>query len=616
MSERSERVAQHFVGRPSLRGGPMRSRPVVPRRPLLAVLRYGRSTRLPLVLAFLGALGQYAGAIVAAAAAGWLAGAAIDGSRPGQLTGGFVVLGAGVVAACVGAWANGLFGHAFAFRHQTTLRLGIYDGLERSAPRALLGARTGDLAAITMGDVEMLEGFFAHLGITAAAATVTSVASVVALGVLHPVFAAVAAAGLLALAVAPTLLARRERRLGERMRDELGVLNAEVVDGIQGLRELIVFRGTGAWTDRVRRRTAAYQAGLNAHGRATGLQAAVTDLVMSVTVVAILILAVTAVTDGRIALATATLVIPLTIAALGPVAEAVGMAGALSPLRAAARRVLEVVDQPAYVPDTGTRAIAAGAGVEIAFDAVCFGYQPDRPVLREVGFRVAPGETVAIAGATGAGKTTCAGLLQRFWDPDAGSIRIGGVDLRDLPLERLRDLVAVVPQDVHLFAGTIADNLRLGAPDATDEQLVAAARAAGADGFIAALPDGYRTPLVERGQLSGGERQRLAIARALLRSAPVLLMDEATANLDTDNERAIHAALRAGRERRTTLVIAHRLATLASADRVVFLDRGRVAATGPHDELVATHPDYVAMLATQLADADLDLVRPFARPGY
>jgi len=574
---------------------------------LLSSLFYGRSTRRTLALALLGAFAQHAGTIVAAAAGGWLVGAAAEGRHPGQLTAGFVVLGIAVVAAAVGTWANGLYGHAFAFRHQPTLRLGIYDGLERSAPRELLGARSGELAAITMGDVELLEGFFAHLGITATIAALTSLGTVAALGVLHPVFAPVAAAGLLLLAVAPTVLARRSQRLGEQLRSELGGLNAEVVDGIQGLRELIAFRQTASWTGRVRARTVAYQARQRAHGRATGLQAAVTDLVMSVTIVAILLLAISAGADHAISLPTATMAIPLTIAALAPVAEATGMASALAPLRAAARRVLAVIDQPAYVTDKGTSTTSTPAddsGTTIAFRDVSFSYQPDRPVLDHVSFEVAAGELVALAGATGAGKTSCANLLLRFWDPDAGTISIGGVDLRDLPLDTLHRLVAVVPQDIYLFAQTVADNLRLGAPDASDEQLVAAARAANAHEFIDRLPDGYQTRLVERGaQLSGGERQRLAIARAVLHDGPILLMDEATANLDTDNEQAIQLALRQARAGRTTLVIAHRLSTLATADRVVFLHGGCVAATGTHSELVANHPAYAAMLTAQLTDA-------------
>ena len=238
----------------------------------------------------------------------------------------------------------------------------------------------------------------------------------------------------------------------------------------------------------------------------------------------------------------------------------------------------------------------------IALDNMTVGYEPGRPVLDDVSFTVSPGELVVIAGRTGAGKTTCANLLLRFWDPDAGAVTLNGRDLRAMPLDELRRQVAVVPQDVYLFAATVAGNLRLAIPDATQQQLETAARAANAHDFITALPEGYDTPLTERAaRLSGGERQRLAIARALLHDAPVLLMDEAAASLDTENERDIQAAIRAGRSGRTTIVIAHRLSTIRAADRVVFLDNGKVAAIGPHDELLTTSPAYAELIAHQLA---------------
>jgi len=571
----------------------------VRRFPLLASLGYGKTARPALLAAAAGALAQHAGTVAAAASAGWLAGAAASGYPPGRLTVAFVILILAVVAAAAGTWANGWFGHAFAFRYQADLRLAVFDGMERSAPRALLGRRTGDLAAVAMGDVDALEAFYAHLGITATIAALVSAATVAMLGVLHPVFAAIAAAGLIVLAVVPVVLARRGQAAGGQLRAALGDLNAEVVDGVQGLRELTIFQQVPAWTDRVRRLTRRYQGRQLAQGRAAGLQAACTDLIMSVTTIAVLVAAVAAETGHQITLPAAAMAVTLTIGAVAPVAEAAGMASALAPLRAAAIRVMTVADQPAVVPDTGT-AVPSGP-VTVAFDHVAFGYEPGRLVLNDVSFTASPGEMVAIVGRTGAGKTTCANLLLRFWDPDAGAVTLNGLDLRALPLAELRRQVAVVPQDVYLFAATVAANLRLASPDATRDQIEAAARAANAHDFVTSLPDGYDTPLTERGaRLSGGERQRLAIARALLRDSPVLLMDEAAANLDTENERDIQAAIRSARSGRTTLVIAHRLSTIRAADRIVFLDDGQVAAIGTHDELLAASPAYAALVARQL----------------
>jgi ATP-binding cassette, subfamily C, bacterial CydC len=242
---------------------------------------------------------------------------------------------------------------------------------------------------------------------------------------------------------------------------------------------------------------------------------------------------------------------------------------------------------------------AAPADHTVCFEHVAFGYGGDRgTVLREVDFSIRPGETVALVGRSGAGKSTCANLLMRFWDTDAGHVTIGGVNLRDLPLATLRKLVAAVPQDVHLFNETVADNIRLGRPDATQEEVERAAQLAQAHAFIIALPQGYGTPCGERGvRLSGGQRQRLAIARAFLRDAPILILDEAVSNLDTENEQALQAAMDEVRRDRTVLVIAHRLSTIRAADRVLVLDEGRVIEQGTHDALLAAGGTYARIVA-------------------
>jgi ATP-binding cassette subfamily B protein len=221
---------------------------------------------------------------------------------------------------------------------------------------------------------------------------------------------------------------------------------------------------------------------------------------------------------------------------------------------------------------------------------VRFAY-PDRPkaaALNGVSFHVKPGETVAVVGPSGAGKSTIFNLLLRFFDPVSGEVRIDGVRTSDADLAALRQRTAVVPQDVALFAETIADNIRYGVPNASLEAVKAAAAAAHADEFIRALPDGYDTKLGERGiSLSGGQRQRIAIARAILKDAPILLLDEATSALDAESEALVQRALERVMRGRTTLVIAHRLATVQRADRILVMDKGRIVEEGTHAELVA-----------------------------
>jgi ATP-binding cassette subfamily B protein/subfamily B ATP-binding cassette protein MsbA len=253
-----------------------------------------------------------------------------------------------------------------------------------------------------------------------------------------------------------------------------------------------------------------------------------------------------------------------------------------------ARRVLEVLGEEPEVRDRpGAAALGAVAG-HVALEAVTFGYEPGRPVLRGVGLEARPGQTVALVGATGAGKTTLAGLVPRLFDPWQGRVLLDGRDVRGLRLRDLRDRVALVPQEPFLFPLSVADNIAYGRPGASRDDVEVAARAANAHDFIARLPQGYDTVVGERGAtLSGGERQRLAIARALLKDAPVLVLDEPTSALDAQTEALVLGALARLMRGRTTLVIAHRLSTVRLADRIVVLHRGEVAEAGTHDELLA-----------------------------
>jgi subfamily B ATP-binding cassette protein MsbA len=243
----------------------------------------------------------------------------------------------------------------------------------------------------------------------------------------------------------------------------------------------------------------------------------------------------------------------------------------------------------------------------IEFDDVSFQYVANAPVLRGITMDIEPGEILALVGPSGAGKTTMFNLIPRFYDATAGGVRIDGHDLRSVKQESLREQIALVPQECILFGGTIRENIRYGRLDATEEELVAASRAANAHGFIMSLPSGYETMVGERGtKLSGGQRQRIAIARAILKDPRILLLDEATSSLDNESEALVQEALNRLMVGRTTVIIAHRLSTVRVAHRLAVLDAGRVVELGSHEELMGRDGLYARLYSMQFRGADVD----------
>jgi len=267
-------------------------------------------------------------------------------------------------------------------------------------------------------------------------------------------------------------------------------------------------------------------------------------------------------------------------------------------------RIFEYLDQPVDIEEKPNAVSVAQAG-DVVFDNVWFRYGEDAWTLEDISFTVAQGTTTALVGETGSGKTTLGYLAARLYDVREGSISIGGVDLRDLSFSALSDLVGVVSQETYLFHASVRENLRFAKPDATDEEIEAAAEAARIHHVIATLPDGYDTVVGERGyRFSGGEKQRIAIARTILRNPPILVLDEATSSLDTETERLVQEALDRLSEGRTTVAIAHRLSTIRDADQIVVLDRGRVVEIGRHEQLILAGGRYTSLAAR---DAELEL---------
>jgi len=272
---------------------------------------------------------------------------------------------------------------------------------------------------------------------------------------------------------------------------------------------------------------------------------------------------------------------------------------------ASGERIFQVIDEPEDIVNAqGARELPDGRGL-VRFEAVTFGYDPDRPVLHEIDLELEPGRTVALIGHTGSGKTSLASLVPRFYDVTEGRVTVDGVDVRQVRLDSLRAAIGVIGQDPFLFSATVRENIAFGRPDATEEEILAAARASQAHEFIERLPQGYDTLVGERGiTLSGGQRQRVAIARALAIDPRILILDDATASVDATTEARIRLGLREAMKGRTTIIIAHRLSTIALADEIIVLDSGRVAARGTHDVLIDESPVYSEMYEHGLLEAE------------
>jgi ATP-binding cassette, subfamily B, multidrug efflux pump len=569
-------------------------------RRLLGELRpYRGSLALALVLVVIGALSQAGGP--------WLIGRAIDRNILGDYPGGLY----GTMALLFGVYVAGTLATRGQIRQVGTvgqsvlasLRRRIFERLQSLPLKYFDRHPAGDLMSRVTNDVDTLNQLLSQ-GITQILGSLFSlVGIVVAMLVLDWRLAVVCFAIIPVMLLTNVFFARRARRAFRTTRQTVSDVTAGLQEEIIGVREAQAFNRTEANIERFRER--------NAANRAANIQAVAITSAFAPTIDVLSTLATAVVIGyGGYLVVMGTLTVGLLTAFLiyvqqffRPIQLASQVYTQAQAALAGAERIYEILDEEPEPPDPPDAERLEEVEGRIEFESVTFAYEAGRPVLRDVSFEVEPGQTVALVGPTGAGKTTIANLIPRFYDATEGSVRVDDRDVREVERRSVRRHIATVLQEPFLFSGTVAENIGYGRLDATREEIEAAARAVSAHDFIMALPEGYDTPLgTGGGTLSGGQRQIISFARAVLADPRILILDEATSNIDTRTEVLIQEALRTLLGGRTSVVIAHRLSTIRKADVILVIESGRVAERGTHASLLSTGGLYADLYRRQFRE--------------
>jgi len=498
-------------------------------------------------------------------------------------------------------WLESWVAHDMAFRLLAEMRINVFRKLDQLAPAYLVRRRTGDLMGIATQDVELVEYFFAHTVAPVFVSILIPVAVVTVLTTVNFWMALALLPFLLAVCISPFLMRAKVDQLGSKAREAAGELSAHGIDTIQGLAEIVAFQQEG-------HRGNEFDSLTNRHiqirlpfFRELTLQRTILEVLTGWGGLAVVCSGALLTTHGSFDAGLLPLLTILAMSAFLPVSEIAQIGRQLADTLGATRRVYALENEPVLIADgNGLNPEDLSSG--FSFRNVNFSYSGRSiPVLQNLNFDIPVGKTLALVGPSGAGKTSLAQLLMRFWDPEKGSILLNGIELRDFKLEDLRSRIALVAQDTYLFNNSLRENILVAKPAATELELSEAVKLSALSEVIDILPNGLDTMVGERGaSLSGGQRQRVAIARAFLKDAPFLILDEATSHLDALSENTVHKALDLLKTNRTTIIIAHRLSTTSNADQIIVLNKGSMVETGSHQELLQKGGLYRQLVSRQL----------------
>ena len=497
------------------------------------------------------------------------------------------------------------------------IRVDVFNRMVVLGPTFYETTKTGEVLSRLTSDTTVLQSVIGSGASVALRNAFILVGGLTMLIVTSPKLTGVMVGVIIAVLLPMILFGRRVRRLSRLSQDRVADSSAiagEVINAMQIVQAFV----REAW-EAARFRRAVEDSFTTAlrRIRARAMLTAVIILFVFGSVVAIMWLGTQSVATGAVSGGQLGQFVIYAILTAGAFASLSEIWGEIQRAAGAMERIMELLEEKRDVRDADNPIDIGDGGGRVELENVKFAYpsRPDEAVLDNISFDVAAGETVALVGPSGAGKTTVFSLMLRFYDPAAGSIRLDGTDIANARLDDVRGRIGIVPQETVIFSATAMENIRYGRLEATDEEVIEAAKAAMADEFLTPLPEGYHTHLGERGvRLSGGQRQRIAIARAILKNPPVLLLDEATSALDAESERKVQNALDSLMENRTTLIIAHRLATVVKADRIIVLDSGRVVASGTHEQLLASEGMYARLAALQFGEAP-QVATELAVPG-